>query len=320
MSNLNSELENKLLLLDFPTALSSHIYSTFLSQIDIVRIDTAVCNRSKRCYFLEQIKCSERYREYCKVGNDQFYWIFKRNIEIKYLSLSNNKCFNVNECIIYLSPDILRNLEYIDLSGCAYYLSDYFMNALISGCNSHNIVYLNISHCDNISDHSMVPTIMKCESLTHLDISYCVKLSPDTLKAIALTSTNLQILNCRQYTSTSDSFPNMNRIWCDILKNCLKLREISIESFGQNNIADVIAKYCGTRLEKLRFDNFSDLDDEQQSLITIAEGCSSLTSLGISKNTLIFDDHAIVKAVSYLGCLTSLDISNMERMDDRLLV
>jgi len=177
-NNSNSKRGEELGLLSFEADVMIIILSQFLTVYDVVKLDTAYCNKMQRAQLLSILSLKSIVYKHIHFSDSFTYidkfmqWIGKRTIGLAGLSIEYKREYSK---IFIPFGDTVDN--HIKLS----YLSDEGL-VWLSHCTS--LQSLDVSWCKNIHDISIVQIGRHCSNLKELDISFCTNITDISLVEI----------------------------------------------------------------------------------------------------------------------------------------
>ncbi|XP_072327431.1 F-box and leucine-rich repeat protein 13 isoform X1 [Scyliorhinus torazame] len=227
-------------------------------------------------------------------------------------------CPNLNHIYVSDCPRItdsslkslstLKNVVVLNFSDCIR-ITDSGVRSFLEGPSASKIKELNLSNCILISDLSLLKVVQRCQSLTHLRLRYCGRLTDSgiewlgnmpTLITIDLTGTNIQ-------EQGFGGFAQNAKLKELILAECSAVNDIGLQKFYTKV----------TNLEYLELTHCILVSD--MSTKTLAFCCRRLTSLNIAGCPKITD-----LSIQYLAGVCHfiyfLDISGCVNLTDSILL
>ncbi|GCB62436.1 hypothetical protein scyTo_0014495 [Scyliorhinus torazame] len=227
-------------------------------------------------------------------------------------------CPNLNHIYVSDCPRItdsslkslstLKNVVVLNFSDCIR-ITDSGIRSFLEGPSASKIKELNLSNCILISDLSLLKVVQRCQSLTHLRLRYCGRLTDSgiewlgnmpTLITIDLTGTNIQ-------EQGFGGFAQNAKLKELILAECSAVNDIGLQKFYTKV----------TNLEYLELTHCILVSD--MSTKTLAFCCRRLTSLNIAGCPKITD-----LSIQYLAGVCHfiyfLDISGCVNLTDSILL
>ena len=185
-----------------------------------------------------------------------------------------------NDFIAMFSDKKLENLIYLDLSNCDL-ITDGVIKSIAEGCP--RLETLNISRCENVNAKSQI----FLKNLIHLDLSNCPLINGDALKSIAKRCPKLETLNisgCKNVNTKSlKRFKNLKKF---VMSNITYEENDNAEHDliqVEYSTWDFVAMFRDKKLENLTHLDLSDcLFINGDVVKSIAEGCPRLETLNVS--------------------------------------
>ncbi|XP_044049322.1 dynein regulatory complex subunit 6 isoform X1 [Siniperca chuatsi] len=199
----------------------------------------------------------------------------------------------------------LKNLQYLDISLC-YKVRDIGIQCLTEGSSSTKLRELNVSHCSQITDVSVMRIAQRLCKLYHLNLSYCERLTDMSLEWLSGSSIcSLDISGCNIQDQGLAALEGIH-LKKLVLAECVYVTDVGIEKLCKNvrDLEHVDVSHCVA------------LSDP--AIRAISFYCRSLVTLRMSGCPKMTD-----MAVQYLTSgsqyLRELDVSGCVLLTDRTL-
>lgn len=266
--------------MDVPGHILSWFYASWLTIHDVIKLDSALCCRTKRKLFLSSIaECI-----FCNVHHDLKFmeWAVLRKLKLRHLYL--------NEKILQFDHQLLNNF----LSQTGQYLQKLLMLDLPQNSSSilENITLscpnLRILHIDNsFVTETLGEFLANCKSLKVVKIRYCENIKAEYFTAYP--TTNLRAL----YLAGVGSYD----ILIAFSRNGLNLERISLFNCSiSDTILTTITKNC-SKLKEIQLHYISDITNI--AIIAIKDYCESLEGIDIRYcESLTFDCMSTIAAMT----------------------
>jgi len=262
------------------------ILTEFLRLEDVCRLDSALCNKSRRHDFLQLVstevlrfgapydRTSPSFVRMTTIG--EMHWIMRRGMHLVSLGV----------------PPSSADLSSVDEEG--------IHNAVTSLANQGSInklECLSLRRCCFMTDNSVVSVLTKClNSLKTLDLRGSA-LADDDVEGWGITESTSEYI--KQCTNLSTFFSSGNDRMIEIAQSCRNIRDLNLSSFADKLTDDTVMKVVVhlPTLELLCLSGCKSITDD--SIKMVATCCPSLRRIFCSDLNLITD--ASVEAL-HNGC------------------
>jgi len=174
----------------------------------------------------------------------------------------------------------------------------------ISNVKPLQIVHLNLSHGDNVSDVTLAN--LYCPDLQHLVLASCKQLENDAVSNLVARAPRLRLLDlqlCNKLIAPRISSPTL----CTILLNDCK------------NMCVASINYIGQHCPELREVHLRDTQTTDETLCLLARNCVHLQVVNVSRCPAV-SDAGIIELANCCSYLRDVDLSWNTSLTDRSLL
>jgi len=294
-----------------PAEIVTEICSSFLTFIDLVRLDTAFVNSYNRVYLHESFRRIRKVRfpliRYGSggIGTNKINWLSRRCPYIRDLCLKDGNIHSItDESLISISRKFTA-LERLDLSGCwklkgdgiaaivgncsnlrdinfsdCYHLNDEDVHKVAQNCS--RLERINLSRCGGITELSIMAIAKYCPNLVYINLTGCHHLTNSSIKSIIESSRELRILYLAGCTGVSDD------VIYAVSNSCKNLQSLHLNLCQNISDGAIMTLVKCQKLSVLEIHGCSSLTDN--CVMAISNGFKSLQELDLKNCVKITND------------------------------
>ncbi|CAH0368576.1 unnamed protein product [Pelagomonas calceolata] len=232
-------------------------------------------------------------------------------VHLRYLDLSG--CSSLTGPGLAAIGERCNQLKHVSLRGCSRAVNGWALAALSKG-SGEAIEYLDMSHCQLLSDHDLMTVGKDCTSLTYLDVSHCKQIGDQGVVEVSNHCSRLEVLKLAR-----TEFPNKltDVAILSIAEGCGKtLKELDLN--GCELVTDVgvswLAHQAGATLEKILLRNCDRITNA--GCRALADHCHVLQKVDIRGARRCTDVGIRVLGAALGEQLQHLDIGQMHLLTD----
>eukprot|EP01032_Pedospumella_encystans_P011255 gene11255-13097_t len=284
-------------LLDLPMEITRMLVVEWINPIDLVFLDTAYCNNSKRESWLKALRLATHFADYGVSDPDLFElyqnWVFAREVPTRILRIEGN--IDMNQLDLYLQKlgDFVEEVTFQGLNE-----GDFGVFASLVEKYCDNLALLTCSFC--VLEATMMTMMNYKSKLRHMRIVDCTDIEPDHNDLAGWEgSDHIQLLSLWLECAESKWF----------VKSCLKLVDPTIIQQLCIKVDDAVPQGllvaffpCCCNLLALRFRSATFNDNYFNS---VAQFCANVLHLDISYCMQLTDNIAdeLVEGMTQLRTL-----------------
>ena len=155
---------------------------SYMSMVNICRLDTAVTNTASRAIWLSILRGTSHHSiNNHKHSHGSIRWLVERDISPEYLETNGKECIACK-----INGDALLGLDVSSLrivSLCQCNIRDKDVLRIAGGCPS--LTDIRLGNCHDITDASMIALARCCRQLIFIDIGGCSNITDRGLTAYA---------------------------------------------------------------------------------------------------------------------------------------
>lgn len=186
------------LVLDLVTDVLKGVVSKWLDVSDMVRLDTAVCQRKYRHKYLSCL--SDKAISMSRMSLECFQWFHARRISLRSVSILDSE---ITDQFVLQASAYWRSLLVLDLSH-AYNITDAAIKVVSQQCKS--LTTLDLRECSLITNKSLYYLSKNCAQLEVVDFTDCNEITDGGLFHLTFGCsglTSLTLNGCNQLTDKS---------------------------------------------------------------------------------------------------------------------
>jgi hypothetical protein len=244
-----------------------------------------------------ELNASPKYRDLITFAGLEV--VFDRCIALQSLKLANHSRINLSR-----ASHLLRSLESLNFIG-AVSIQDLEMSSFLK--YTDRLFFVDLAHCENIGDDTLVSIAEYCKFLKELNISGCHKATSSGIIKIAESCCFLSVMNAAG-CPLIDSQGIMS-----VLNNCKNLVELKCNSLNIHDmlLPDFKSSYI---IEKLSIENGHQMSNGDLSFLS--ESFPKLKALDLL-NFVMFGNESmsLVCHSSFAAALMELTITHSKEFD-----
>ncbi len=266
------------------------------------------------------------------LGENHLIYLLERLPYLQFLGLCN--CSNFSQVVVDV---LLKRCEYIHTLILSYIesVNDDMLNTLVN--KYRQLIYLDVSHCCNISDSS-IASISERTSLIGLKVASNKNISDHCIRYILTSFSNLEVLDISELSISKSTYLMVAPSCCFLrqlfLMNCHSFDDVSLIRIAEcagECLEQIDLTYCyritdagiiglSKCCRHLRYINFSFcLLITNFGIESMAKSCGELSSLVLAGMNQLTDGCLIVVA-EYLPLLEELNISACTLLTDSSVI